>query len=129
MSNSTTKSKDSQSDFKLFILHLSNGTIVIGHIIDEDKNLIYVHFPMQLSVSRDSDGDFVGFTLMPYLIPFADFSLNSVVHFNMHQVVSFSVPSEETVDQYIKILKNQYENEDSDDKIDLSSMEIPIVRH
>lgn len=130
--NSTTKSKDSQSkpEPELFVFHLSNGAIIIGHVLDQDENLIYVHFPMQLSIILDSDGDFEGFSIMPYLIPFVEFNLETVVNFNINQIVSFSRPSPETIKQYVRILKKQSDDTDSDDdEFDLSSMEIPIIKH
>ena len=132
MNNSTTKSKDSQSkpETELFVFHLSNSAIIIGHVLDQDENLIYVHFPMQLSVIFDSDGDFEGFSIMPYLIPFVEFDISTVVNFNINQIVSFSRPSPETIKQYIKILKKQSnETDDDDDEFDLSSMDIPIIKH
>lgn len=123
--NSNTKSKDTQSDSIICILHLSNGTIVIGTIVEQDEIICYVNFPLQLKAFFGDEGEFEGFNMMPYLMPFVDMNLETIVNFNINQVVSTAMPAQEILNRYLKI----YNNINSDDEIDLSDMEISKVKH
>lgn len=131
MNNSTTQSINTPFNHKpnLSVFHLSNDRIILGNILNQTDGMVFIHFPVELIALFDSDRDFQGFSMMPYLLPFIDFDVDSVVNFNTNQIVSFSKPAKEIIKQYIKILRKFADGDNSDNSDDLSSMKIPPVKH
>lgn len=129
-------SEDSELVPPITIFHLSNDTIVIGRIVGTSKEIVSLHFPLQLRTFFSSNGDFGGFSTMPYLLPFVEIDGKSVVNFSVSQIASFASPSKELKENYLSILYNALNRKESPEipqsyskDFDLANMEISGVAH
>lgn len=140
--NSNTQSNEKPSDLEssddflrtMSLFHLSNNAIILGRIIGTTKDVITLHFPIQLKTFFDDSGDFRGFSTMPYLLPFAELDSNTIMNLNVVQITTFAKPSKELIMQYVEMFNNLNKKQERNEQTysvdyDLSSMEITGIMH
>lgn len=86
------------SDLKL--LGLSNGTLILGRIIEVEDDCVRVGFPISLGAQFNKEGTVSGMIFMPYLAPFSRICPFSVSLFNIAQIVSVTDPTKELAQRY-----------------------------
>lgn len=142
MNNSNTQSNEKQYNSatsddclkSISLFHLTNNAIILGRIIHTTKDVITLHFPIQLKTFFDESGDFRGFSTMPYLLPFAELNDNTTMNFNVEQITTFAKPSKELIMQYIDIFNDLNKKPDEIKQTytadyDLASMEMTGIMH
>lgn len=89
--------------------------------MNQTAQVFILQAPINLKISRETEnGTIQGFLTEPFMSPFVDFSTNMIFPINSFHVLSISIPSEDLLKRYEKILKLNYDpDEEIESEVDM----------